>query len=1549
MNVLVQFSDTISPVFHWVLETSLQASVVVVLILLTQWLLRHRLPVRWYYGLWLALVIRLILPVAPESPLSIFNLIDQGWEASSTYFVTGEVAQEAITTPDTLLATPATYTPTESLIVTTQSAPSTQAAVTATSKVPTSSDNTTTLSPDQATTLSMHWQGVLSLVWFVGVCLLVTYVLLINLWYTLRLRYAAPVEDTTLLAVFEDSATRMKTSGVRLFESHLLKSPAIFGFYRPKLLLPPQAVQELTPQELRYVFLHELAHVRRKDIVMNWFCTLLLALHWFNPVLWFAFRRIRHDRELACDDFALRHTESGEAQAYGMTMLSLLRKHQKAAPFPGMAGLAGVVEAHSATGNRIRRIAAFRYDGRTWSMLAIAVSLIFGTVTLTNAQNPSDAGLVSQPSSQEEHDILLVAALNRADCANHLREWGLIFKMYASDNRGLFPLFSKDAGYLMPEPTLVYPDYVKDMRILICPARSPVPDIPVNPLSDASLRTHFQSSDYYYLGYALRDDTDVEAFAAAYQVSVETGEVLPDILQATSEDGEKRHILRLNEGVERFFITDINSPATSTRAQSAIPVMMDKLGNHPDGGNVLYMDGHIEFVQYGVWPMTERTHNALASLAALHEADSQQSSQVERDNPFTAVQNRARCAEHLKQWGLIFKMNANENRGLFPMFSKDAGCLMPEPTLVCPDYVNDLQILYCPAHSPVPDIPVNPLSDADLRIQFQSSDYYYLGYVLNDDGGVEAFAAAYLESIETGEALTDILEVTSQDEETLHIRRLREGVERFFITDINNPAAASHAQSAIPVMMDKLGNHPDGGNVLYMDGHIEFVQYGVWPMTERTHNALASLAALHGKTMVTTTTERPVASGMSRGMGMGGVQEGLYGARRAQQPEPEKNKEEIIKSLVEQLRVHLSAETAQELFRLGWWPEDDTLLLVRYLVSLQRIYGLEKYGDLTVETFSEYNKQTMPEEEILKHLVDTLRKIDTPAASVLLREIYQKRLGRLNDLLITGGKDARKSSVVELGSRGYPEALPPLRMALHDVEEEVRNAAIVAIGRLNTDEASATLGALLVAVPRTNVRGWPNPYISLSTQALLEMDTELGLPILYRKVIEQDLDENWCKNTAWEIIQRLGENPRDSRFDIFGPNEKSGWQERFEAWAMSHSSVFGLPEHNSSAMPIREFTEDELSRDFRFAVGQPGNPVESGILKLYCIGWGFVHEYDLGLVENGMLNFTFTPEMLVGRLSDRQTNDLSYENLIDFLTMGRRTFVVALSLPDNHWYRAPDQVLTEEFKIYREQNIPLDELITLYWKEVLHMVYTGISGMAAEVASTQSGISTMILPELEERVILILDENGTPMTNKEVRLAVYMTTENHCGGHHGLALGTFSTDTNGEIHVIAPALPLYLEEALYYDPDGIYAGIPVYLGREGLMIGPNPLEVVQKAWPENFEPRDLHLTVLDSNGTPMPDVTVHVRLRLQVCGAISRQHGRSGEDGIVHLHLLEHQVPPIARLVELWRYQDNDEGVFIDQDINRPLLEEELADLFANGHTTIVWDYEESLAQNNSV
>jgi len=76
----------------------------------------------------------------------------------------------------------------------------------------------------------------------------------------------------------------------------------------------------------------------------------------------------------------------------------------------------------------------------------------------------------------------------------------------------------------------------------------------------------------------------------------------------------------------------------------------------------------------------------------------------------------------------------------------------------------------------------------------------------------------------------------------LTVYRLREGIERFFITDINNPAGSAQAQSEIPVMSDWVNNlqgkgesfnHlPGGGNVLYMDGHVEFLRYpNIWPVS----------------------------------------------------------------------------------------------------------------------------------------------------------------------------------------------------------------------------------------------------------------------------------------------------------------------------------------------------------------------------------------------------------------------------------------------------------------------------------------------------------------------------------------------------------------------------------------------------------------------------------------------------------------------------------------------------------------------------------------------
>src|SRR5437667_11569040 len=87
------------------------------------------------------------------------------------------------------------------------------------------------------------------------------------------------------------------------------------------------------------IFLHELAHLKRHDLEINWLVSVAQALHWFNPLLRLAFARMRADREMACDALALARMEQGEGQRYGETIVKLLEGLVRPAPTPGSVGI----------------------------------------------------------------------------------------------------------------------------------------------------------------------------------------------------------------------------------------------------------------------------------------------------------------------------------------------------------------------------------------------------------------------------------------------------------------------------------------------------------------------------------------------------------------------------------------------------------------------------------------------------------------------------------------------------------------------------------------------------------------------------------------------------------------------------------------------------------------------------------------------------------------------------------------------------------------------------------------------------------------------------------------------------------------------------------------------------------------------------------------------------------------------------------------------------------------------------------------------------------
>jgi hypothetical protein len=189
--------------------------------------------------------------------------------------------------------------------------------------------------------------------------------------------------DTSTLGLLDQCREQMRVRRkIALLETPLIHSPALCGYWRPKLLFPPGLLANFSAQQLRFIFLHELAHVRRADILVNWLTAVLQVVHWFNPFVWLAFHRLRADRELACDALALGVAEPGEYQAYGLTVIKLL---ENLAPSSAMPGVAGILEDRGQMKRRIRMIGGFK-PGARWSVLAVALMTILAAVGLTDAQ-----------------------------------------------------------------------------------------------------------------------------------------------------------------------------------------------------------------------------------------------------------------------------------------------------------------------------------------------------------------------------------------------------------------------------------------------------------------------------------------------------------------------------------------------------------------------------------------------------------------------------------------------------------------------------------------------------------------------------------------------------------------------------------------------------------------------------------------------------------------------------------------------------------------------------------------------------------------------------------------------------------------------------------------------------------------------------------------------------------------------------------------------------------------------------------------------------------
>jgi beta-lactamase regulating signal transducer with metallopeptidase domain len=201
----------------------------------------------------------------------------------------------------------------------------------------------------------------------------------------------------------ECAATMGLTETLRIFETDAVCGPAVIGLWRPRLLLPSGLAAQLSDEELRFVLLHECAHLRRRDLAALWLLTAARLVHWFNPLVWFAVRVARTDAELACDESVLRKTHREAPIAYGEALLKLAHLvtwRQPAWP------VAGIVEGRRAM--RLRLASIGRYAPgkavRTWmaALIVIGVGLVFGADEKKESVKPPELSAVAAEATPPE-------------------------------------------------------------------------------------------------------------------------------------------------------------------------------------------------------------------------------------------------------------------------------------------------------------------------------------------------------------------------------------------------------------------------------------------------------------------------------------------------------------------------------------------------------------------------------------------------------------------------------------------------------------------------------------------------------------------------------------------------------------------------------------------------------------------------------------------------------------------------------------------------------------------------------------------------------------------------------------------------------------------------------------------------------------------------------------------------------------------------------------------------------------------------------------------
>ena len=286
-------------------------SIIIGIFLVSKWIFKNTLTSRMQYNLWYFLLVLLLTPFFPVQSKQFPDLFS--W---LNHMITSPAFQ---TVQNKTVNSPATPSTTSDWM------------------------NEFTISVNSSTPTIIRC--ILLCVWIAGMFVMFVLALKSSLQLRSLKRSALPLQNTTIYKLYKQCLSEMKLTrtNIPIYSTAFLKAPIITGIFKPGIYMPIHLISDYHETDVRYILLHELQHYKHKDSLANYLMILTAILYWFNPIIWYALKEMRNDREIACDTSVLKMLDECDYEKYGNTLINFAEKISSS-PFPFAAGLGGNIK-----------------------------------------------------------------------------------------------------------------------------------------------------------------------------------------------------------------------------------------------------------------------------------------------------------------------------------------------------------------------------------------------------------------------------------------------------------------------------------------------------------------------------------------------------------------------------------------------------------------------------------------------------------------------------------------------------------------------------------------------------------------------------------------------------------------------------------------------------------------------------------------------------------------------------------------------------------------------------------------------------------------------------------------------------------------------------------------------------------------------------------------------------------------------------------------------------------------------------------------------------